>query len=325
MKIITKTKQLTFDKYNWSLITEKKILGLPVKQSICTKDYEKNRYLFGLYESSRFSTLEKITSVTFQKKVLTFEINKNRQDQISYFTRNSTIDNCIVDYKSWLLAAKLHDKIFSKYKSIYSNKIVYLIATGPSLNEFVPPEKNDDIIYVGVNKAVNFNKIKLHYLFVKDYNNFDWFRDIRNYGRNECRKFFGITANNMLNCSIPAYALTDIDNYFIVKDYHDEGFPNDISFEPFADFGSTVFSALQFILYTTPKEIRLVGCDCSSGYFSGANQKKQSVQHSGLLLPWLKFRDYAYFVYPFIKITSINPVGLKGVFNDCFQTKNDNS
>lgn len=321
MSVLVKTSKIIYDRQDWKLIKEKRIFGVPVERSVYTKDSEVRKFLGGILEINKFCTLERITSVAYSKKFCSINFSKNRQNQVLYYAKKATIENCFLDYKSWILASKIHDKSFSQYKNFYKDKIVYLIATGPSLNDFVPPNKNNDVIFVGVNKAVNFKKVMLDHLFVKDFNGFAWFEDILNYKGNNCKKFFGITANNMLNCSIPAYALSEEDCFFVVKDYHDEGFPNDISIEPLADHGSTVFSALQFILYTSPKEIRLVGCDCSSGYFHGSNQNKQSTQHSGLLLSWLKFRDYVHLAYPFIKLTSINPIGLKGVFDDFYQLK----
>ncbi len=83
------------------------------------------------------------------------------------------------------------------------------------------------------------------------------------------------------------------------------------------DFGSVIFSAIQFALYTNPKRIYLVGCDCTdNGYFY--RNRKTYNHDTSLVNGWQKLKEFASIHYPNIEIISINPVGLKGLFTDTY-------
>ena len=82
------------------------------------------------------------------------------------------------------------------------------------------------------------------------------------------------------------------------------------------DFNSVSFSAMQFILWTNPNKIYLVGCDCSSGYF---DKTKSTTSMNKLIGNWIMLKKFAETYYPDTKIISVNPVGLKGVFTDLYQ------
>ena len=91
---------------------------------------------------------------------------------------------------------------------------------------------------------------------------------------------------------------------------------NTLSTDLIADWAGTVFSAMQFIFYTNPKRIFLIGCDCSNGHafktpeaFDLYNTQKQG---------WLKVKEFRDNYYPNTEIISVNPVGLKGVFRDVY-------
>lgn len=89
----------------------------------------------------------------------------------------------------------------------------------------------------------------------------------------------------------------------------------DPSVSPISDFGGSVFSAMQFLAYTHPKRIYLVGCDCSiSNHFYGG----KSENFSGQIERWKKVKAIFDRFYPDIEIVSINPVGLKGLFRDIY-------
>lgn len=90
----------------------------------------------------------------------------------------------------------------------------------------------------------------------------------------------------------------------------------DITSLPLQCFGSVVFAALQFIFWTNPKRIYLVGCDVSeSGHF---NQKNNTLDCSRVKLGWLKVKEFRDIYYPKTEIISINPVGLVGIFKDIY-------
>ena len=87
--------------------------------------------------------------------------------------------------------------------------------------------------------------------------------------------------------------------------------------------GTTYHEAFQFALWTHPKEIYLVGADCSDcGHASGINYEKideeQHDDYSWMIPAWKKFAKFAHSYYPDIDVISINPVGLRGVFKDAY-------
>ena len=90
--------------------------------------------------------------------------------------------------------------------------------------------------------------------------------------------------------------------------------PIDISLEPFADLRGTVFSALQFAVYTNPDNIYLVGIDCSSGNIYNNSNDNYKYQMEG----WEMMKKALKNMGAYDKIISINPVGLKGLFNDIY-------
>ena len=84
---------------------------------------------------------------------------------------------------------------------------------------------------------------------------------------------------------------------------------------PFGNFLGTVFSALQFICYTNPKEIYLVGCDC--GGLHQHNSELFGAQKTQLN-SWRRVKQILDKDYRHISIVSINPINLVNFFNDTF-------
>ncbi len=75
---------------------------------------------------------------------------------------------------------------------------------------------------------------------------------------------------------------------------------------------SIVFPALQFILYTGISKLYIVGCD--GGWTLGPIQSGDKV----LINLWREFKCFAESYYKDVDIISINPVSLKGWFEDEF-------
>ena len=210
-----------------------------------------------------------------------------------------------------------HQKTFLPYKNIFDGREIVILATGPSLNQYVPIP---NVIHIGVNNAYKFNKVNLDFLFIQDISGLkEEISNINHYGQGRCQKFYGDVLS-METCAIP-------ESYLIkygAKRYYTGGmhspFIRDISSCLLPDFGSVIFSALAFALYTNPKRIYLVGCDCSdTGYF---DDNKNSISSSlkgdlpNILQGWQNFKTFANHLYPNTEIISVNPVGLKGVFQD---------
>lgn len=89
--------------------------------------------------------------------------------------------------------------------------------------------------------------------------------------------------------------------------------------QPLGCFGTVVFPALQFALWTYPKRIYLVGCDCSLNGYAYNSAETNILYPDKLIQAYQEFKIFANKYYPDVEIISINPVGLKEIFNDFYQ------
>jgi len=228
-----------------------------------------------------------------------------------------------------LSTAKLHEKAFAPFKNKFAGREVAVIACGPSVKDYEPLP---GVINIGVNRAYKNERIECDFLFIQDGR---WPRqdmqEVNGYRAGTCTKFYGLSSERLHN-DFPAWIVSEsdvvkanayrfrTDNIELVIGKEPE-IPLDISTQPLADFQSVVFSALQFALWTNPKRIYLVGCDCSnSGYFyskKSANDLALSVVLDG----YKKLKAFATAFYPDTEIVSVNPVGLKGLFKDVYQAE----
>ena len=234
-------------------------------------------------------------------------------------------DNDITLTKTINVSIK-HQETFGKYKGCYADKEVAIIATAPSLNNYKPIK---DVINVGVNRAFLKDDIKLDYIFMQDYSAVkSYMEDILQDKYKDVVKFYGV-------CSYPrfyhqfgtkdagvVFPESTILRHRANKFYLYSKYPLlpvrfnvDIDNTWIADCGSIALSAAQFALFTNPKKIYLVGCDCTSGYFNGQNGNNCDY----LIKPWKELKKFADIYYPETEIVSVNPVGLKGVFTDLVQ------
>ena len=247
---------------------------------------------------------------------------------------NSEIER-IIDEKFNMLfytvlpALKKHENIFAKYKNSLKGKDVVLFATGPTCNFFhAMPDKT----YVGVNSAYLKQNVKLDYLFVEDrYPTIaNGIADIKKY---PCKKFYGIHYMQPTDEPFSSISQDDLSDdaeqfYFLNYDPEELGFfarmNADITARPLTTYGSVAFTAMDFILWTHPKRIWLVGCDCAAtGHFDAATDKfKRAAYNTNAVATlkkgWLFYQEFAGRHYPETEIVSVNPVGLKGVFRDVY-------
>ncbi len=224
----------------------------------------------------------------------------------------------------------LHQKTFPRFKNINQGKDVVLLASGPTLRQYKPLE---NVINVGVNRSFQGTSEKFDYIFIQDYSGQtkSYIKKLNNYNKDTCIKFYGIASelNPYMQIipeseAIEANALryrTDCLNFDSPYNIH---FAYDIASQPLGDGKSIVFSAMQFILWTHPKRIYLVGCDCSlGGYFNNERlnekEKQNYLNTVEIIENWKKLKFFANRYYPDTEIISINPVGLKGIFKDIYQ------
>lgn len=209
--------------------------------------------------------------------------------------------------------AKIHSESFAKYKNCNESKSVALIATGPSLTSYTPIK---DVITIGVNKSFLFDKLNLDYLFIQDYNSKDYIYRLAEDKYSHIEKFIGLLPQSDLVIPESLALKLKAKRYYTDEIIKPHRFAFDISTNMLGDFNSVSFSAMQFILWTNPQKIYLVGCDCSSGYF---DKTKSTSSMNVLIGNWILLKKFAETYYPDTQIISVNPVGLKGIFTDLYQ------
>jgi len=260
---------------------------------------------------------ELFEKVNQPKENISFEHNFNIiNDKLNRLSEDLKIHTYhIIKYNYEAITARdINTKTFDKYRNCNKNREIVLLATGPTLNFYEPLPV---VINLGVNTAVLYSKVKLDYLFVQDY--FSIEKIIDKVIEYPCRKFFG-TAGSRPHC-LPVWLadLPDVEEYsrylgpFEYRTCH-----YDIRKAPLGDPGGTVaHSAFQFALWTYPKKIYIVGCDCNnSGHFD--DKKTDLSPNYTILNGWKKLKEFQQVYYPDVEIISINPVGLKGLFKDTY-------
>ena len=216
----------------------------------------------------------------------------------------------------------LHQKTFSRFKNSHQGQEIVLVACGPTAKEY---KRIDGAIHIGVNRAFQIEDIDLQYLFIQDYRSLKHcIKEANSYKPASCIKFYGhreITSAffskdwevdaympecDVIEANALHYRIFDIDTMGC-------RFSHFIDIEPLGAFQSIVFPAMQFALWTNPRRIYLVGCDCTEGYFDG----QPSAMSSNILMPhWVLLKKFARMCYPETEILSINPVGLLGIFDE---------
>lgn len=236
-------------------------------------------------------------------------------------------EDIIYETRSAIAVSALHSKVFPQFKNINRGKDVVIIGTGPTLKDFQPIK---DAVYIGLNKAFCYDKVKFDYLFAIDYSGTKQYFD--EFTKYNCVKFLGQVCNQRFNiynpdknytCHIPESQVKDDKTFRYYSDAHRTKIHYNIESFPLADMGSVSFQALHFALYTYPRRIYLVGLDTSNaGYYDNIKSSNRLpvdfVKHGYRL-----FKTFIDVYYPDIEIISINPVGLKGIYNDKWQTAED--
>lgn len=216
----------------------------------------------------------------------------------------------VYDYVSAIvLCSVLHQKAFGDKQYKYIGRDVVVTATGPSFQCYKPIK---NAIHIGVNTAYRKSDISYDAMFCQDNRCFgtkipkDWLT----YRNSECDKFIGNTLGagyfdiNENEYSIYHYMSESKFNYFI-----------DIA--PLPDFGSVIFSAFSYALWTHPKRIFLVGADCSFGHAAISNtQHVENLEY--LVKPWKMMQNFIMKYYDDVEIISVNPIGLRGMFKDVY-------
>lgn len=223
-----------------------------------------------------------------------------------------------------LSTAFMHMQTFPKFKGIHEGRDMVLVASGVSAEKYLPKE---NAIHIGVNRSFQIGnyRIPMDYVFIQDYSGRtkEYIDDLDNYRPGKCQKFYGLT-NEWIYTeektipefhAIRAKALRYRTDWADIPGFEPQ-FTYDLSTQPICCHGSIVFPALQFALWTHPKRIYLVGCDCTQNGYAYNKQDKNFLPVDFILQGYKKFKMFANKYYPDVEIISINPVGLKGMFKD---------
>lgn len=170
----------------------------------------------------------------------------------------------------------------SEWKDKYKDKKVIICGSGSSL-DFIKEQKKD-YIYIALNKAVFYSKIKFDFLFMQDYpcNQVYTLEDYNSYN---CVKFYGIVTNPQMKKmgldkdlgkfekimnKLYRYELSPV-----IFDYRADKFNYFNAENYFSDAQSVLFSALQFAVYAGFQSIHLCGVDFSNvNYGNDINMSK---------------------------------------------------
>lgn len=222
---------------------------------------------------------------------------------------------------------QVHHDTFLPYKGIHCGQEIVIVGTGPTLQYYAPIK---DAIHIGVNGAYHSENFDLDYIFVQDFDGEgkDGVFYIEELKQLSCKKFVGQYIKRVANTKMiaPQYVANYIGaKIYYVQDYYPGRigyrFPLNIEFYPIVDNFSTIFAAIQFALYTYPKKIYIVGCDCSyllGQHFDGSTSAP--MHFDTVFKNWKLMRDHISTFFPDIEVVSVNPIGLKGLFEDIYTT-----
>ena len=264
----------------------------------------------------------KLLNIKIKTKYIKSENNELSNIKLCLDNINSNINRIsrqILALRSFNQAIQIHKTTFLKYANIFNGKDIVVCGCGPSSKYYKPIDR---AIHIGINRAFKNKNVKFDFMFVQD--SFpEGMDDINNYLKETCTKFYGVLPywrQKEVSKTISPISETDIiaakANKYIIDDQVKGPFALDLSIEPIADYMGCVFSALQFALYTNPKNIYLVGFDANiSAHFY--NDKVENFCYQ--IASWKEFKEVAAKHYPKTNIISINPVGLRGLFRDVYQ------
>lgn len=223
--------------------------------------------------------------------------------------------------------------MIESFKNVHKGKSSVLFLTGPTLNDYEPPE--DNLVRVGVNTAIFKKDIELDYFFIQDHgkagheNSYINKKEEYDSFRPNIAKFYGVTLSGPIRerasgagaipyefCHGP---IVKVGNALIEDPNVPIRFSSDLKSSPPAAGGSVAFPALQFLLWTGVSKIYIVGADITDGRRFNENESSQDYASQFHLQRWKEFESWIAVAYPHVKIVPLNPVGLKGMFGPKFR------
>lgn len=211
----------------------------------------------------------------------------------------------------------IHRASFSEFKSCNKGRTVAVVGTGPTLNYY---SQIAQATHIGVNASFLKDDLTLDYYFITHYIP-EWCEKLKEY---DFVKFFNVgIKSRKKKDQIPEYIMEENGGrkYFSLPMTPFTQIHTNLECYPLMGFDSIIFQAIHFALYTRPKKLLLVGCDCtSSGHFY---EKAVNVwDGDDTTFRWMagyrNIKKFASIHYPDTEIISINPIGLRGLFHDVY-------
>ncbi len=299
-----------------------KIMGMLIYQREKTEDILKRKIFMGLCKSQTIRDDSKsiyVFGIRLYKRTL--PVTKSQLNMLLGRV------NDIYYNMQVLVKVPIVHKYFLRYKNCNVGKNIVLYAGGPTFRYF--DNNKCKALKCGVNGIITLVS-DLNYLFIEDIFIHDKNLNemIDNYEGKNCEKFYGLLPPRRLK-KINRYEYTTEKitpmnvyrakaNVFLLEDVVRSKWATDLEVEAFGDFGGAALSALQFLLYTHPKRIYLVGNDCSNEQLAYHSDRPKVTDHSAKINNYQSFKRFARVVYPDVRIISVNPVGLRGIFRECY-------
>lgn len=252
---------------------------------------------------------------------------------ISEWIKNKYIDKQYMSAYNYA-ASMCNNEAFHDLKNINLGKEVVLCGAGPTLQRYQPLE---NVLHVALNRALLNEKVHYDWFIADDWDGVYFFKDeLLKY---DCKKFLGFQPNGVTERIIPESFRSECnavkyytDSYIMSNGYNSK-FICDIDKMAIGNMPNIALSAMQILLFTNPQKIYLVGCDASNGHFVqpeildqetiNRHEKDLALAVSGdkVIKKWIELKKFADALYPNTEIVSINPVGLRGIFRDVYQSK----
>ena len=225
----------------------------------------------------------------------------------------------------YIPAARQHKNTFGFFSGMHKGETIVIFGTGKTYKDYnfsIPGH------HIAINHAIRKDPSQFRYFFTSDYDE-NARIDIEIAETNQrCKKFYPFYNHPTLSDGqvtfIPAKYREAHNSFSFFGEYvsPDEvsGFTvnPDITCSPLTCFGTTSHFAFQFALWTRPKTIYLVGMDCQKGHCEGLgyNEEEEKADPARFIDGWRIFKQYTDMYYPDTHIIVVNPVGLKGVFEE---------
>ena len=232
----------------------------------------------------------------------------------------------------------MNREVFGEFEGRHAGQSCLFFGTGPTLTEFDDVGFSKDVVRIGSNELVHTD-IVLDYYFIGDaepgpppnkgylanpkiYD--EYAPRIQKFVRDPIWRNVGAHGSSTIPAGMPGarYYKCHIGGRRgdTSQPYSIDSWRPDILDRPLYAYSTISFEALQFILFTGVTSIYLVGhdCDYTNGTFQSPNANGEFHKSCGpdQCGGWEMAKKYISENFPEVRILSVRPVGLKGLFDD---------